>query len=319
MGRGKSRRSLELIEAAKDILREIQPATVRAVCYRLFTMKLITSMKPIETNRVGVQLKWARRRGVIPWAWIVDETREAEYGGGWEDPTAFAKAAMRSYRRDRWQTQPCRVEVWSEKGTVRGIMGPVLDTYQVTFRVMHGYGSETALHQVALEQRAACRPLLVLYVGDWDPSGLHMSEYDAPRRLLEHSVSEEQVKAWGKEAGPDLRAGMFRELLNLTAQIRLRRLALTEDDTSDGLPCFSASDKKHDPRYPWFLRTYGPACWELDALSPVVLRERVEAAILGEIDTEAWGRAGLGEKAEQKTLAVVLGKWQESISMQARR
>lgn len=37
MGRGKATKTLELIDAAKHILGEIQPATVRADCYRLFT------------------------------------------------------------------------------------------------------------------------------------------------------------------------------------------------------------------------------------------------------------------------------------------
>jgi hypothetical protein len=48
---------------------------------------------------------------------------------------------QRSYRRDRWAQQPRRLEVWSEKGTVRGMLAPVLDKYGVTFRVMHGYSS----------------------------------------------------------------------------------------------------------------------------------------------------------------------------------
>jgi hypothetical protein len=33
---------------------------------------------------------------------------------------AYINAVRRSYRRDRWADQPDRVEVWSEKGTVRG-------------------------------------------------------------------------------------------------------------------------------------------------------------------------------------------------------
>ena len=36
-------------------------------------------MKKTETNRVGHHLTEARERGLIPWAWIVDETREAEH------------------------------------------------------------------------------------------------------------------------------------------------------------------------------------------------------------------------------------------------
>ena len=71
MGRGKSRKSLELIDAAREILEEIQPASIRAVCYRLFTLDIITSMSMKETNRVSSQLTWARENGVIPWDWIV--------------------------------------------------------------------------------------------------------------------------------------------------------------------------------------------------------------------------------------------------------
>jgi hypothetical protein len=51
----------------------------------------------------------------------------------------------RSYRRDFWQQQPERVEVWSEKGTIRGVLQPVLDEYGVGFRVMHGFGSATTI------------------------------------------------------------------------------------------------------------------------------------------------------------------------------
>jgi hypothetical protein len=52
MGRGKSRQVLELVAAAKAILEQIQPATVRAVCYRLFVAGVIGSMTKAETNRV---------------------------------------------------------------------------------------------------------------------------------------------------------------------------------------------------------------------------------------------------------------------------
>jgi len=41
MRRGKSQASKRLIEASHQILKEIQPASVRAVCYRLFTMGII--------------------------------------------------------------------------------------------------------------------------------------------------------------------------------------------------------------------------------------------------------------------------------------
>ena len=39
--------------------------------------------------------------------------------------------------------------MWSEKGTIRGVLKPVLDEYGVGFRVMHGFGSATEVHDVA--------------------------------------------------------------------------------------------------------------------------------------------------------------------------
>ena len=145
MARGKSKASLELIEACHEILSSIHPASVRAVCYQLFIRKLIPDMGKSSTNRVSTQLVYAREEGIIDWSWIVDETREVERISSWDDLADFANAVRRSYRRDRWSDQSRRVEVWSEKGTVRGTLAPVLQTYGVSFRVMHGYGSAPPL------------------------------------------------------------------------------------------------------------------------------------------------------------------------------
>jgi len=49
-GRGKAQATLQLVDAAIRILEEIQPATVRAVCYRLFAEKLIPSNVKANTD-----------------------------------------------------------------------------------------------------------------------------------------------------------------------------------------------------------------------------------------------------------------------------
>ena len=73
-------------------------------------------------RRVYRLLLNAREQGTIPWDWIVDETRSIERVATWADPEAYARAVARSYRRDFWDQQPHRVQVWSEKGTVRGVL-----------------------------------------------------------------------------------------------------------------------------------------------------------------------------------------------------
>lgn len=116
-------RKLELIQASYDILEEIEPATVRAVCYRLFTAGIIPDMSERSTGKVSRQLTWARENDELPWEWIVDETRTPERVSSWADPKSYIRAVKRSYRKDLWRDQDNKVEVWSEKGTVRGTSG----------------------------------------------------------------------------------------------------------------------------------------------------------------------------------------------------
>ena len=100
-------------------------------------------------QRVYRLLKEARERDIIPWEWIVDESRELERRPSWDDPEQYTRCVINGYRRDYWDQQPVRLEVWSEKGTVRGVLLPVLDEYGVGFRVMHGFASATAVYDVA--------------------------------------------------------------------------------------------------------------------------------------------------------------------------
>jgi len=286
-GRGKSAKSLQIIAAAKRILQEIQPCSVRAVCYRLFTEKLITNMGKKSTDAVGTQLVWAREQGLIPWQWIVDETREAEVIPSWRNPESIIDAAVKQYRKDYWADQPRRVEVWSEKGTIRGTVAPVLKEYGVTFRVLHGYGSATALHDIALESVASDKPLTVLYIGDHDPSGRHMSEVDLPARLARYG-----------------------------GQVQIVRLALDDSDVGPDseLPWFPVADKAGDTRYQWFIERFGTRCWEVDALPPPELRERLKAAITDRIDDDVWNHAINIERAEVESMSNIMCYFRESIS-----
>jgi hypothetical protein len=195
----------------------------------------------------------------------------------------------RSYRKDHWSLQSRHVEVWSEKGTIRGTVQPVLDEFGVPFRVMHGYGSATALNDIAQSAARSTKPWVVLYIGDFDPSGLHMSEVDLPRRLT----------AYG------------------SAQITIIRVALTTNDvTRRRLPSFTLTSKAHDPRAVWYFRQTADfaqgrtlRCWEVDALSPVILRERLRAAITAQLDPVQWRRSIVAEAAEQESLAICFSGW----------
>jgi hypothetical protein len=271
-------KSLALIKAMVKIVEAAQPITGRGVGYKLFVQRLIASMKTGDMQRVYRLLKDARERDMIPWGWIVDESRQLEKTGSWSDPDAYINTVINSYRREYWNQQPVRVEVWSEKGTVRGVLQPVLDEYGIGFRVVHGFASATVVHDVAEDDDG--RNLIVLYVGDWDPSGLCMSAVDLPERLQRYKGGH----------------------------VILKRLALTQDQLR-GLPSFPAADKRKDPRYSWFVRTYGQECWEVDALDPNELRDCVRKSIEAEIEPEAWERCKVTERAEQQSLRTVMRNW----------
>jgi hypothetical protein len=271
-------RSLDLIEAMRVIAEAAQPITGRGVGYKLFVQKLIRSMERNDMRAVYRLLLKAREQGIIPWDWIVDETRGIERVATWDDPEQYVRDTIQDYRRDFWNQQPHRVQVWSEKGTVRGLLAPVLDHYAVGFNAVHGFNSGTNTHEIAVDFDG--RPLIILYVGDFDPSGMFMSEVDLPKRFIKYDGHH----------------------------VTIKRIALTRPQVR-GLPSFPAADKRKDPRYEWFVTNHGDRCWELDAMDPNDLRDCVEREIRRLIEPVAWKRCEVVNKAEQESLKTFLEQW----------
>jgi len=286
--RGRAQRSTELIDIMYEIAKELKPMSGRGVGYQLFVRGETESMRRTEMRRVYRLLLLAREEGIIPWRWIVDEHREIEREASWDDPDDFMRSVIPQYRRDYWQQQPRRVQIWSEKGTVRGVLAPVLQKYGVGFMPVHGYSGATPVHDAADDDDG--RPLFIGYVGDLDPSGMHMSQVDLPQRFAKY--------------GGD--------------HVHIFRVALTPWQVTD-LPSFPASDKKSDSRYRWFVDAYGDSCWELDAMRPDDLRREVENFITGLIEPIAWQRCIATEKAETESLRSVLSTWKTLTSSRGER
>ena len=91
-GRGMAKKSLDLIEAMREIAEAAQPITGRGIGYKLFTKKLIPSMSVRDMRVVYRLLKEGRERDIIPWEWIVDETREVEKVSTWSNPESYVRA-----------------------------------------------------------------------------------------------------------------------------------------------------------------------------------------------------------------------------------
>jgi hypothetical protein len=295
-----------------EIAAEIQPCGVRALAYQLFNRKLIPSMETKHTKKVSNWSVIAREEGRMPWDWITDATRAEQRVATWANPAAYARDVQYSYRRNKWLDQPTHVSVWSEKATVEGTIRPVLERYEVPFQVLHGWSGATPVWDAAQANLDRHQDTLILYIGDYDPSGMYMSEVDLPQRLARYSSDT--------PADRDIDLGWARRQL-AESRMEIRRIALTKADTEALGPAtrFPASDKagnsekKGDSRYPWFVRNHGQWCWELDALSPAVLRDRLEEAIVDELDEESWDRYSGVEEAEREVIIATCRAW-ESIS-----
>ena len=157
------RNRIDLIEAMEVIVAAAQPITGRGVGYKLFTAGLIPSMEA-EMQRVYRLLKEAREEGMIPWEWIVDESRELERKSQLGRPRTIY--ALRDQRL------PARL-LESAAGAGRSLVreghhtrrsSARLDEYGVGFRVMHGFGQRHRCPRRRGGRRRA--RLIALYVGD---------------------------------------------------------------------------------------------------------------------------------------------------------
>lgn len=283
--RGKSASTQRLEIAILAIVAERAPITVRGVAYALFTLGLIDSMATNCTAKVSRVMTAMREEDKLDWTQIVDGSRAVDRVSTWSNPSEIINAAVRGYRRNHWQDQDSLVEVWSEKSTVAGVLAPVLNEFGVTFRVMKGFGSFTSVRQAAEDSlNVPChKNAVALYIGDYDPSGMFMSEMDLPDRLQRYGSKWE-----------------------------FARIAVLEADTYD-LPAFDAATKSGDVRYRWFVENYGHQCWELDAINPTDLRNRVQEQIETRLNLSAWEHAKNIEAAEVESMKQFHKAWTERL------
>jgi hypothetical protein len=91
------------------------------------------------------------------------------------------------------QAQPCHVEIWCEKSTMRDILDDIASQYGVTRVYSLGELSLTACVKLIMD-RVACnggRPVRILYLSDFDPAGRSMPV--AAARKIEWLIREHDL------------------------------------------------------------------------------------------------------------------------------
>ena len=214
----------------------------------------------------------ARRAGRIDFDAIRDDGVTADVPSSFTGKAGFWRAVRYTadtYRRDRREGQPHAVEVWCEAAGMVPQLVRVAGPYGIPVYSSSGFDSLTAKHEAALRAGGEDRPLLVLHVGDLDPSGVHL-----------FTAAAEDVGAWADHYG---------------GATEFERVALTpEQVTAYGLP--TAPPKRTDKR-----RFEGETT-QAEALPPDVLAAIVDDAIRTRLDLATLARVEAVEATERAEL-----------------
>jgi hypothetical protein len=290
MSRGEQEKTTLLIQAARDILLEESPMTIRQLFYRLVSTEDDKGHHWVINSTAGYHrvirlMTIARKDDRCEYGWIVDRSRPDYSPYVFDDLQGYAKHVQRGYRKDYWEMQKNHVEIFVEKDSIIGSVEDTCDELGVSIRVGRGYVSTTKIHEIARRFKRIKKPIFVFYLGDHDPSGRGI-ETDIKRRLLEHGSPEFEMKRLAIHAGDIKRFKL--------PPLKAKR----ETETSKG-----------DSRTPAFLKKYKDECVELDALPPNVLRRRIVQAVDELRDCISWDRAIAVEKVEMASIERTVNLW----------
>jgi hypothetical protein len=338
--------TLRVIRQANQICAEYAgqdlTLTLRQLYYQFVARGLLPNEQK-EYDRLGAILNDARMAGLMDWDYLVDRTRNLVALPHWDDPTDIVEAVAHSYRTDRWARQPGRLEVWIEKDAGIGVIEGVCRRNDVPYFSCRGYTSVSEVWAGAQRLRTyleSGQDVVVLHIGDHDPSGLDMSR-DIEERLrlfidrdqqraitagivkqLSAEVGAEQVAAtWQAMSGADQRALINRHRRALGAdgwgELTVRRIALNLDQVQRYNPPPNPA-KSTDARYRRYVRDTGlDESWELDALDPVVLQDLIQDAIDEVRDAESWAEATDQMERDRTLLAQAARRWNDVVDFLA--
>jgi hypothetical protein len=164
----------------------------------------------------------ARLEGIIPWEWIVDETRPVTTWDVHRDPQAFISAEMRKfltgYYRDLLQSQPNYIEVLLEKNTLRAKTNGTCSKYCVPVTSGRGFCSSRPRWDLLQRYRKSGKDkLILLIVSDLDPSGMYIAQTFAQSmrddfgvedvHAIKVAITGEQIQQYKIPHGEKIKAG----------------------------------------------------------------------------------------------------------------
>lgn len=231
--------------------------TLRQLYYQLVARDFIPN-RVQEYSKLSSVLVFARMNGLTDWDMIEDRTRKPHLLYWVRDIQDAVEDTVRHYRLNRQEGQENCVEIWTEKDAVSNILKRVSQHFHVRLMVNRGYSScsamKDAFDRLQLSKRMQGQKTIILYVGDYDPSGLDMIR-DIESRLNEFGLDNFEIV----------------------------HVALTVEQIKEFNPPPNPA-KITDPRAKRYIAEHGSESWELDALKPNDLEKIVQRNVLNFID-----------------------------------
>lgn len=199
------------------VLREDHPQSVRHVFYRMTDPRLSEPVEKSDRGYRHVQGRCVklRRAGLIPYNWIADMSRQGYFTNTYSDAGDFIRQMGGLYRADLWRDAESRCEVWAESRSIASVMLADCKDLAVDLYPCGGFTSLSFVHAAAQFHNASPdkRPLVIVYVGDYDPAGV-LIDVALQRELREHlrsdieldfrriGINEEQVELYDLPTKP---------------------------------------------------------------------------------------------------------------------
>jgi hypothetical protein len=235
-----------VIEQAAGIVRSyVTRVTLRQLFYRLVSAQLIPNTE-YHYKRLSELTAQARRDGDFPD--LIDRGRAIHRYEHFNGPRDALDQLVGRYRLDRTRNQDVSLYLGAEKAGVVEQLTEWFGDLGIPVLALGGYASQTYVDEVAAGVLRHGRPAVLLYAGDFDPSG-----EDIDRDFVVRSDCWDEV---------------VRVVLS-ASQVRSYRLPVNPG-------------KVKDSRAKAFIERHGaPVQVELDALDPADLRALFQAAIDG--------------------------------------
>ena len=213
--------------------------------------------------------------------------------------------------------------IWLEKDALAGVLEDIAKKYRVKLISSRGYSSFTYIYKQLVESLDLYKPLVILLLTDFDPSGQDMKG-DLKKRVLKYVYDRYNYLMDREDFDGVIKVDEIMKVNKDTYEywkeyegrgIEVKKVALTEEQVIE-YNLLPLPAKTSDPRYEWFKRNYGDKATELDALPPEILRQLVENAIIENIDMNAWKETEHIEREERRRIKEIVQKLREELDFE---